>query len=283
MTKKELVTIKTVEAAYEKNQTKKLDRLIKEMKELDQGKIDKTRFEKARDAIECTLCEEQMGAETETGLCELCRVKEEKRKRAEKAEKEIEAKWWELHQELSKLDKNYKVKSTNSYGSNELAIEIHKGKDYCLIYRDTIYSGSGFHVRSRGNALRISTSDYNINAGRLMRDFGAKNLASHLHKKCEELLKKISSQRDFTERRKNEKQNLEQKILKAFPLAREIYQGYIKTGRNRSSESRSKSFKVGNVKFTTYNAENFTVSGIDKSMNLQQAKELVKMTDKFSS
>ena len=278
-----LVTIDVVKAANKVKSTNALKNLIEKMETLDQGKISVLEFEAARDAIECTLCKRKMSAPTETGLCEPCRVKEGKRKRAEKARREEETKWWELHQELSKLDKGYKVVSPKSgYSDKSLKIRIDKGEDHCTIYREDVYSGSGYHSRKTGNALRICTNDYDVKADRLQRDFRSGAVDLHLHNKCNDLFKKIQDKRDRKKAKKERNNTLAQKIVKAFPDAKDIQEVWSYPPRGRNYRTGEVEFKSNGWKMKTYDGEGFTIS-LTRKFNPKDMKDFLKTVKTFNS
>ena len=268
--------------AKDGTRTQALIKLLEKMNEYDQGKIERSAFEAARDAIECKECGKQMAAKTETGLCEPCRIKKEKEKRAEKAKKEEETKWIKLHHDLFQLDKRYKLlyPKDDTYDKS-LRIEISKGEDHCTIYREAIY-GSGYFARTKGHALRIHTNDYKIRADRLQRDFDSKDVAKHLHNKCNELFKKIQNERDHKLARAQKENTLATKIKKAFPDATEIQKVRSYPRRGTSYLTGEISFKTNGWTMKTYDGEEFTVT-LTRKFNPKDMKEFIKTVKTFDS
>ena len=279
----ELVTIDMVKAANKVKSTNALSNLIEKMETLDQGKISILEFESARDAIECNNCKQKMSAQTETGLCEPCRIKKEKAERAERARRKEEADWWNLHHELSELDKAYKVVSPkdDSYDKS-LKITISNGEDHCTICREQMSGGSGFHSRIRRSALRIYTNDYDVKADRLQKDFSSKNVALHLHNKCNELFKKIQDKKDRIKAKEERNDTLAQKIVKAFPDAGDIQEVWSYPSRGRGHKTDSVEFKTGGWRIKTYDGERFTVS-LTRKFNPKDMNEFIKTIKTFDS
>ena len=171
----------------------------------------------------------------------------------------------------------YVLENNISSGISNFIRRQDKNKNYCQIYRDPIYRRDSFYHSGR-YALRIKTNNYGIKATGLGKDFGAKNLAKGLHKKCNELLEKI----DTKEKAKAEKQqkefDLEFAIKKAFPEAENIEQVYNHSYRGKYTPSRQKKFDYNKMGLTTYDSKTFGVT-LRQNLTPSQVKKLVKFLD----
>lgn len=287
MEKKELVSIKVLKAVI--NPTNSLKKLIDQMNELDQGKIDKQTFEKARDTLECSICGEVINKSVEENriICHECQKEEQIKEKEERQYNDLKEKWNILLNDLNEADEmgenSYVLHEIEQkYGSNTFKIDRKKNDIELTIYRDEIFSGSGYHARVSGHALRISTNDYDINANRLKKDFNAKNIARSLHKKCNELISKIQTKKDRIIEKKNKKALTFQNIIDSFDINEtDIDNVWVRGGfRRRGYSSDQKGFKYKNITVKTYDGIKFTVGFVGDDFNAEQIKKIVEFKNK---
>jgi len=277
MAEKELVFIKMVKEEAEKaGSTEAIKNLLQTMEDVDQGKIYASEFNRVMAVIECESCHKQISEEIDDRkICARC-LKEEKLEAVRKQAQIItEIKWQglvgalntEAGKEIYTLFSEF-----GDWGQDNSFIKRVDGDDYAKISRESFYTKS---YRASKYALRIYTPDFEVNADRLQRDFGAKNVAVHLHKKCNELLKMIQDNRSRRKAKVDAKASLADKIKATFPKATNLETVVYKTGRNSYSEGSSIKFMAGNVWFTTYSCEEFQTTGINKKFDVASAKALV--------
>lgn len=284
----ELTTIQEVRKAAV-NGTRALKALLKSMEELDQGKILTSEFERARDVIECSKCfRTNVSVSLESGKCESCIREEEKEKRAEAARKQMMENWKGLVDDLNAeagsgmyaLDENI----NKQWPRSDFSIRREDGKYYCRIYRDDVYSRGSYRVSS--HALKIDTNDYDVKANKMKKDFGAKNLAAGLHKKCDELMITMKTKVEKRIAKLNEEETIKEPICEGFGVGKQaidnIYgKDYSRRGHDRLDYSRpiGYSFKFKNLFLKTYDGKEFNVGSIGKKLTIPKIKKLAEFIE----
>lgn len=269
MEKAVLVTKEEVEAAYKETGKHSVKRLLEKMERFEQGKVAKSDLDKALAVLECNVCGTDIGPRGEAGgskhgICRNCEQKEKERK----AEEELKEKWVKLHEELSALDNSYELVK-KEYGGSSI---VH-GK--CSIYRDTIFSsGRSVFSRPSGHALRIGTTNYDIKANKLKKDFGAKGLAESLHNKCTELLERIEA-RKINEEKKEDK---EEALIRALYEKAKTLKKDLTIDQIRVRKDNAKVYISDDLEISTYDGESFWLT-INKRLPLDQVTKIKEIVE----
>lgn len=276
---RETTTIEEVKATYENHKSNAMKSLIKKMEELGQSKIYSDDFEKAKNTIECEICEREISRLIEEReICSRClKAEKEEEKRVQKAI-EMEKKWRNLLEELKAFEGDWKfelISPTETWDSLKIRYQRKGSDDYCTIYRDS-YGGSRYSHYNNKHALRIETNNYNVKASGLTKDFGAKGLASGLHKKCIQLIGKIENKRNAKNAKIQREFDIEFKIKEDFPSVEKVDFDFTRSGPGgRYQQTGQRKFTIDGVHVSTYSAEEYGILGIGKALTVEQVKRVV--------
>jgi hypothetical protein len=288
MEQKQLVSIDTMKAVEIK--TAALTKLIAEMEEVEQRKIDLKIFEKVRDLIECEKCGTELVnfkyiSDIETRkICSKCLADEKAQETKKRNYEELKIKWKKLEIDLNKQDEmgsaTYQlVETPDKYLIGNFSIKRQFGNFNVTIYRTDLYSPSHYNHHVIGHALRIYTNNDNVNASKLQKDFGSFDVAGSLHKKCNELIKKLDRKQETEIANHTFLKETITNIVNNFPgiTAGNIESDYRLDHKGRYQQLSNKIFLYNGFKISTYDGKLFSIKGIatPKSYNASNIKKIV--------
>lgn len=184
----------------------------------------------------------------------------------------INAKWEKFFSEIKQFNPHYKLEYNNNVPEEIIGIIRENPFDniYVRINRNKIYSNGNY-------ALRISTNAWRHKADRLKKDFDAKDIAKLLHKRCDEILGKMSDEiTEQLERERKKKEKIES-IKNEFRNVKNYKNNdnnYINFKNTRVTVSeRIETLEDGSNKIIPYNTIN--VNANTSRFSLQQVKDMV--------
>jgi len=139
----------------------------------------------SEEAVHCACGTEKKSYQV---ICNDCAAKESYTTR--------NVKWKKFFSEIKQFNQHYKLIYSSMYPEEVIGVlrENPFDETYVKIYRQIMYGITHSNGSSTLNkyALRISTNSRKCEAARLKKDFDAKDIAKTLHKKCDDMLAKMS-------------------------------------------------------------------------------------------
>ena len=223
------VSVEVIRAEVKKGNTKALAKLLEEMEEVKQGQARFENVEIARNSIECIDCFKVVGIKRETeegvlpeiherltdGRCHSCHRDFVSKERARKEKEVLKSNFMALTDELNEIEKVYEL-IFPKMGQFNSDFFIKRTDCNFKIYRDSIYSRGYYRVSD--HALRISTGEHDVSGNKLKKDFGGKNLAKGLHKKCEDMKEIIDARENRKLQKRKETTEVIEIIAKEFKM-----------------------------------------------------------------
>lgn len=184
----------------------------------------------------------------------------------------INAKWEKFFSEIRQFSPHYKLEYNSNLPEKIIGIIRENPFDniYVRINRNKIY-GSGSY------ALRISTNAWRHKANRLKKDFDAKDLAKLLHKRCDEILGKMSDEITEQLNRERKKKEKIESLKNEFQNVKNYKNNdsnYINFKNTRVTISeRIETLEDGSNKIIPYSTINLSAN--TSRFSLQQVKDMV--------
>lgn len=293
----ELVQVSDIKAFNKGAKIHALQTLINSCKELDQRLVNKADFIKARNAVECGICKKNVVVKmnlNENKLCASCQKQVDREKKKKAASVLLTNNWKQLEKDLKELDDGYVFLILNNAVTINDAVTIKRTvkleKDDSItfsIYREALYSNSGFRSYSAGHALRIGSNKNEVEATRLKKDFHSKNVAKSLHKKIEKLVEEYKLKHQRAKEKNSEKTKFIKAIMKELKVsATDINDCYhYPRGRGHDYERIMEATKKVVFHNLTLNVSTlrdklvYNLAGIRGSLSVKQIKEIVKITN----
>lgn len=293
----ELVQVSDVKAFNKGTKIHALQTLINSCKELDQKLVNKADFIKARNAIECGICKKNVVVKTnlnENKLCASCQKQIDQEKKKKAASDLLTNNWKQLKKDLNELYKGYVfVIPNNAVTINDVVtikrtVKLEEDDPIIFsIYREALYSNSGFRSYSAGHALRISSNKNEVESTRLKKDFHSKNVAKSLHKKIEELVEKYKLKHQRAKKKNSEKTKFIKAIMKELKVSEADINNCYYYSRGRSHGGKrimeiTKKVTFHNLILSVSIFRNklvYNLAGIRDSLSVKQIKEIVKITN----
>ena len=178
--------------------------------------------------------------------------------------------------ELVAIDPGYKlIIAEKNY--DRITIKFTRGENEYIIYREAVANRG--YGRATKYGLRVRTFDYRLKFnGR--KDF-TKGLAQILHDKGQDLLDQMEAKSTREDEALKKKQDLDRKIIKAFPLiSLKISSHYQRHG---TSSAREIEFHVSapttdctpDLTVITYDGDLYHVKGIRKGLTVIEIEALI--------
>ena len=216
----EMIKIEEVQQMFKRTNKPSVKSLLDEMNKYDQRKIERYKLTTALKIQFCVECnEKQVNEEGQT--CGNC----EKEKKAVQAEIAEQKSWKELCVKLNE-EANEDIYKQNENGKRiTREYKTPGGVSITLqFYRDDIYSGTTFHSRLKGHAIRIHVTNNKYVKGkdRLQKDFDSEGIAKSLHYHAEKMVEQFKNGVERKETELSQKETLIEKIKKELPTVSEV-------------------------------------------------------------